>query len=53
MFTEFTSGRNISIGLLIFVVNIPLYVVFTMLGSLLGVAFFRKKTPPQAPSVQG
>ena len=48
--SEFMSGRNIA--LLIFVVNIPMYAVFSMLGSLLGVAFFRKKTPPQAP-VQG
>lgn len=45
--SEFMSGRNIA--LLIFVVNIPMYAVFSMLGSLLGVAFFRKKTPPQAP----
>jgi hypothetical protein len=52
MFTEFTSGRNISIALLIFVFNIPLYIVFTMLGSLLGVAFFRKKTPPVVPPPQ-
>ena len=45
--SEFMSGRNIA--LLIFVVNIPMYAVFSMLGSLLGVAFFRKKTPPQPP----
>ena len=43
---EFMSGRNVAV--LIFVVNIPLYTVFSMLGSLLGVAFFRKKTPPPA-----
>jgi hypothetical protein len=43
----FVSGRNIV--LLLFVVNIPMYAVFAMLGSLLGVAFFRKKTPPPAP----
>ena len=48
-FGEFMSGRNIA--LLLFVVNIPMYAVFSMLGSLLGVAFFRKKTPPQAPPV--
>ncbi len=47
---EFMTGRNIA--LLLFVVNIPLYSVFSMLGSLLGVAFFRKKTPPQAPPAQ-
>jgi len=44
---QFVTGRNLV--LLIFVVNIPTYAVFSMLGSLLGVAFFRKKTPPQAP----
>jgi hypothetical protein len=46
-FTTFMSGRNIAV--LIFVVNIPVYAVFSMLGSLLGVAFFRKKTLPPAP----
>ena len=45
--TTFMSGRNIAV--LIFVVNIPVYAVFSMLGSLLGVAFFRKKTLPPAP----
>jgi hypothetical protein len=49
---DFVTGRGSLLFLLIFVVNIPLYIVFSMLGSLLGVAFFRKKTPPQAP-VQG
>ncbi len=44
---SFISGRNIV--LLLFVFNIPMYTVFAMLGSLLGVAFFRKKTPPPAP----
>ena len=43
----FITGRNIA--LLLFVVNLPMYAVFSMLGSLLGVAFFRKKVPPQAP----
>ena len=45
--TNFVTGRNIA--LLIFVINVPMYAVFSMLGSLLGVAFFRKKLPPQAP----
>jgi hypothetical protein len=45
--TNFVTGRNIA--LLIFVINVPMYAVFAMLGSLLGVAFFRKKLPPQAP----
>ena len=44
---NFVTGRNIA--LLIFVINVPVYAVFSMLGSLLGVAFFRKKLPPQAP----
>jgi hypothetical protein len=44
---NFLTGRNIA--LLIFVINVPMYAVFSMLGSLLGVAFFRKKLPPQAP----
>jgi len=42
--TRFVSGRNMA--LLGFVINIPLFAVFAMLGSLLGLAFFRKKTPP-------
>ena len=32
----------------LFAINLPLYAVFAMLGSLLGLAFFRKKLPPQA-----
>jgi hypothetical protein len=43
----FISGRNIA--LLLFVVNLPMYAVFSMLGSLLGVAFFRKKVPSPPP----
>jgi hypothetical protein len=45
---QFVTGRNVA--LMMFVVNIPVYSVFSMLGSLLGVAFFRKKTPPAAQS---
>src|SRR5512134_114240 len=41
------SGPNL--GLLIMVMSIPIYAVFAMAGSLLGLAFFRKKMPPQAP----
>jgi hypothetical protein len=33
---------------MLFAINLPLYAVFAMLGSLLGLAFFRKKVPPQA-----
>ena len=45
-FMNFLTGRNIPF--LMLVVNVPVYAVFTLLGSLLGVAFFRKKVPPQA-----
>jgi len=37
-----------SLALLFAVVTVPIYAVFSMLGSLLGLAIFRKKTPPQA-----
>ena len=39
-------------GLLLFVINVPVYAVLSMLGALLGLAFFRKKTPPQPPPPQ-
>lgn len=42
------SGPNLSI--LIFVITVPLYAVFGMLGALLGTAFFRKKASPDAPA---
>ena len=48
--TDFMSGRNLA--LLLFAVNVPMYAVFSMLGSLLGVAFFRKKTPPPEATPQ-
>ncbi len=41
---------------LMFGVAVPLYAVFALLGALLGLAIFRKKTPPQppqAPAVEG
>ena len=41
-----TGGR---IVLLLAAVSLPVYAVVAMLGSLLGVAIFRKKTPPPAP----
>jgi hypothetical protein len=31
---------------LLALITLPVYAVFSMLGSLLGLAFFRKKTPP-------
>lgn len=37
-----------SMALLAATITVPLYAVFSMLGSLLGLAIFRKKTPPQA-----
>ena len=40
------SGTNL--GLLMMVVTVPVYAVFAMAGSLLGLAFFRKKMPPPA-----
>ena len=45
------SGPNLSI--LIFVVTVPLYAVFGMLGALLGTVFFRKKPTPDAPAGPG
>jgi len=42
------TGRGLIF--MLFAVNLPLYAVFAMLGSLLGLAVFRKKAPPQ---VQG
>jgi hypothetical protein len=44
--TKLMSGSGIV--LLTACLNIPLYSVFGMLGSLLGVAFFRKKAVPPA-----
>lgn len=40
------SGRGFMF--LLVVIYLPIYAVFAMLGSLLGLAFFRKKVPPQA-----
>ena len=39
------TGRGLIF--MLFAVNLPLYAVFAMLGSLLGLAVFRKKVPPQ------
>lgn len=36
-----------SLAFLAFVINLPVYAVFSMLGSLLGLAIFRKKAAPQ------
>src|SRR6187399_1615532 len=51
---KWVNGPNL--GILIMCMSLPVYAVFAMLGSLLGLAFFRKKVPPQtpqAPMVQG
>jgi hypothetical protein len=44
MIRSLTSGA--SMGLIMFVITVPLFAVFGMLGALLGVAFFRKKGTP-------
>jgi hypothetical protein len=51
---KWVNGPNL--GILIMCMSLPVYAVFAMLGSLLGLAFFRKKVPPQTqppPMVQG
>jgi hypothetical protein len=45
---RFVQGRNLM--LISAFVTVPLYAVFGMLGGLLGLAFFRKKTPPTPPA---
>ncbi len=44
---RFLTGRNMAVMTLL--ITVPMYAVFAMAGSLLGLAFFRKKTPPAAP----
>jgi len=44
MLLNLIQGRNLA--LLAFVINLPVYAVFSMLGSLLGLAIFRKKVAP-------
>jgi len=41
------TGRGLA--LLQFAVTLPMFAIFSMLGALLGVTFFRKKTPPVPP----
>jgi hypothetical protein len=41
------TGQGLAVVL--FATVLPLFAVFGMLGSLLGLAIFRKKTPPQPP----
>jgi hypothetical protein len=49
MLNNLLTGRTI--WLLVLAFTLPVYAVFSMLGALLGLAFFRKKLPP--PTVQG
>jgi len=44
---RWVGGANF--GILIMLITLPVWAVFGMLGSLLGLAFFRKKLPPQVP----
>ena len=41
------SGSGIGLMMIMMAVCIPVFAIFSMLGSFLGLAFFRKKTPPQ------
>ena len=43
MIMNLVSGKGFA---LLALIQLPLYAVFGMLGALLGLAFFRKKTPP-------
>jgi len=47
MINNLMQGQNFMV--LLFMINIPIYAVFSMLGALLGLAIFKKKTPPPAP----
>jgi len=47
---RFMTGGGIA--LLQVFVTLPVYAVFSMLGALLGLSFFRKKLPPAAPPAQ-
>ena len=42
------SGQGIALMKL--AITLPCYAVFSMLGALLGLAFFKKKTPPVLPT---
>jgi hypothetical protein len=41
------SGSGIGLMMIMMAVCIPVFGIFSMLGSFLGLAIFRKKTPPQ------
>jgi len=42
------EGKGLVFLICIQFLKVPIYAVFSMLGALLGLAFFRKKTPPVA-----
>ncbi len=42
------SGEGL--GIMLILVMLPIYAIFSMLGALLGLAFFRKKPPVVPPS---
>ena len=41
------SGSGIGLMMIMMAVCIPIFAIFSMLGSFLGLAIFRKKMPPQ------
>jgi len=48
MALRFLTGNGIV--LLSLIVTLPMYAAFSAIGALLGLAFFRKKTPPAPPA---
>jgi hypothetical protein len=44
---RFTTGGGLAV--VQFAVTLPMYAVFSTLGALLGLAFFKKKLPPPGP----
>jgi len=41
------SGSGIGVAMILMAICIPVFAIFAMLGSFLGLAIFRKKMPPQ------
>jgi ABC-type Na+ efflux pump permease subunit len=50
MMEKLFTGQGLTLLLVAFF--LPVFALFGTLGSLLGLVFFRKKTPPQAPIQQ-
>jgi hypothetical protein len=48
---QWFTGKNLAVLFAFF--TLPVFAIVAMLGSLLGLAFFRKKTPPAVPPMQG